>query len=60
VSASAQRPHQQPHKPDQRGLVHPIGIEAEERVERCRLGDNDDAGKCAQEPDTSVDPHRER
>jgi hypothetical protein len=31
-------------------LVDLVGIEPEERVKRPRLGQDDDAGKCAQEP----------
>jgi hypothetical protein len=50
VPTSAERPHQEPHNPGQRGLVDPIGTEVEEGVERRRLGDNDHARNSAQEP----------
>ncbi len=48
--ASAECSHQEPHNLDQRGLVDPIGIEPKQRVQRRRFGDDDHAGKCAQEP----------
>jgi hypothetical protein len=50
VPTSAERPHQEPHNPGQRGLVDTIGTDLEEGVERRRLGDNDHAGNSAQEP----------
>jgi hypothetical protein len=60
MPTSAKRPNQEPHDPDQRGLIDPIGIEPEECVEWCGSATTTTPGTVPRSRDTSVDPHRER